>query len=392
MNKSEFKYLLLILSIFIAACIETDIYLPAFPDMMEYFKTSEDVIQSLLTWNFIGICLSGPFYGPLSDAYGRKKPLMVALSLFSIGSLITLFSDNFDVMLLGRILQGLGSGGCFTLGTAIIFDVFRQEKAAIAISNLNTIIPLVMAGAPMLGGFLNETYGFRSNFLAIAIFVIASFFLSLFYLEETLEPEKRRPFEFVKILQDFKSAFSNLKFWQVTISVSLLFAGYLVFVSASSILFVLEFGVSKSIFPLYQAGILGAYVFASLTCSSMIKRFGAKQVKYWGIQAASLGGFGLGFVSFFYPESPLALTLIMTVYSFGCSWVMGPYFAEVMEILPDIKGITASLFTSFRLFATAVVIGLSSHFYDKTIYPVVFVVVGSLLLTLPLMYFYEKKS
>ena len=62
MNKTEKKYFFLVVLIFIAACIETDIYLPAFPDMMEYFKTSEEVIQSLLTWNFLGICLSGPFF------------------------------------------------------------------------------------------------------------------------------------------------------------------------------------------------------------------------------------------------------------------------------------------------------------------------------------------
>src|SRR5579885_3668479 len=86
MTKRELKYLLLIIVIFIAACIETDIYLPAFPDMMAFFSVSEETIQSLLTWNFIGICLSGPFYGPLSDAIGRKKPLIAALGLFLAGS------------------------------------------------------------------------------------------------------------------------------------------------------------------------------------------------------------------------------------------------------------------------------------------------------------------
>ena len=71
---NELKYLFLIVVIFIAACIETDIYLPAFPDMMVWFSASEGAIQSLLTWNFLGICISGPLYGPLSDAVGRKKP------------------------------------------------------------------------------------------------------------------------------------------------------------------------------------------------------------------------------------------------------------------------------------------------------------------------------
>ncbi len=124
----EWRYLVLITVIFIAACIETDIYLPAFTDMMAYFSISAETIQGLLTWNFVGICVSCPLYGPISDSFGRKKPLMAALGLFLAGSLITLVAHTFEWMLVGRILQGLGSGGCFTLGTAVIFDVFQKEK------------------------------------------------------------------------------------------------------------------------------------------------------------------------------------------------------------------------------------------------------------------------
>src|SRR5579872_7018825 len=111
MNRTELKFLFLIIVVFIAACIETDIYLPAFPDMMAWFSVSEAAIQSLLTWNFIGICLSGPLYGPLSDAFGRKKPLMIALGMFLLGSIITVYAQSLNQMLIGRILQGLGSGG-----------------------------------------------------------------------------------------------------------------------------------------------------------------------------------------------------------------------------------------------------------------------------------------
>jgi len=73
--------LILIFVIFIAACIETDIYLPAFPDMMVFFSATEDEIKSSHL-NFIGICISGPFYGPISDASWQKKPLMAALGYF----------------------------------------------------------------------------------------------------------------------------------------------------------------------------------------------------------------------------------------------------------------------------------------------------------------------
>lgn len=392
MTRQELWYLFLIILIFIAACIETDIYLPAFPDMMVYFNTSEETIQSLLTWNFAGICISGPFYGPVSDAIGRKKLIMIALGLFLIGSIVTLFADDFDFLLVGRILQGLGSGGCFTLGTAVIFDTFQEERAIKAINLLNVIVPLIMATAPLVGGFLNYSYGFRSNFWAIAIFVFLSFVCCLLFLPETLPEEKRTPFSAATVYRSFKMAFTSVPFWQVTILFSLLFAGYLAFVSGISVLYVKELGVTVTEFPWFQGSVLGAYVTASLTCSRMIAKFGPFKVKMSGLSMIILGAISLFVASFWYATNPYILTLTMLFYAFGCSWVMGPYFGEAMEIMPEIKGVTASLLSSARLLVTALLVGLASSMYDKTIFPIVWVVLGATVVSTVLAIAYESSA
>lgn len=390
-RKSELKYLLLIIVIFIAACIETDIYLPAFPDMMHWFSASEGAIQHLLTWNFVGICISGPLYGPLSDAFGRKKPLLIALGMFLLGSLITVFAVTFDQMLWGRILQGLGSGGCFTLGTAIIFDAFQKDRAISATNNLNTIIPLLMAAAPMLGGYLNHTFGFRSNFIAIAIFVLISFFVCLFFFDETLTKEKRNSFQIKVLLRDFKQAFSNLAFWQVTIVMSLIFSAYIAFLSGSAVLFVVEFGMSKALFPFVQGAILGGWVLASLVLDRSIRIWGASSIKRTGIILSVVGGFIFAFFSLLTPENPYLLTSGMVLYAFGANWVCGLYFPEGMEILPHIKGIAASLLTSARLLIAAVILGLTSAMYNATIYPLTLIVLATIITILPTLILYEKK-
>lgn len=386
------KYLLLILIVFIAACIETDIYLPAFPDMMAYFHVSEEAIQSLLTWNFIGICASGPIYGPLSDSFGRKKPLMIALGLFLLGSIITLFAETYTPMLLGRLLQGLGSGGCFTLGTAIIFDAFKAEKAVKVTNQLNTIVPFIMAAAPLLGGFLNNTFGFRSNFLAIAVFVFLSFAICLFFFDETHPKENRAPFEGKKILGDFKKAFTSLAFWQLTLVVSLIFAGYLVFLSGTAVLFVLEMGISKTVFPYFQAAILGAWLVASLTCDRALAKWGMWKVKMIGIVLILAGGISLLGAMFLTPKDPYIITFGMLLYAFGANWTQGLYFPESMEVLPDIKGVTASLLTSTRLLLTAMIVGLAGSLYNATIYPIAGIVIGIIVISLALMMLYERKK
>lgn len=391
-KKEELKYLFLIIVVFIAACIETDIYLPAFPDMMVWFSASESAIQSLLTWNFVGVCVSGPFYGPLSDSLGRKKPLLVALGMFLAGSIITIFAQNLDFMLWGRILQGIGSGGCFTLGTAIIFDAFDKDRAISALNKLNTIVPLIMAGAPMLGGYLNYTFGFRSNFLAIAIFVLISIVVSIFFFGETLPKEKRSPLETKKVLSDFKRAFTNLAFWQMTLVVSLMFAGYITFLSNTSVLFVVEFGMSKTVFPFVQALILGGWVAASMVLNRSIAKWGIATIKRTGIVLSAIGGFGFVAAALLFPRDPYLMTSAMVLYAFGANWVNGLYFPEGMELLPDIKGTTSSLLTSARLLISAVVVGIAAALYNATIYPLAIVIFVTMAIILPTLFFYEKRK
>lgn len=391
-RRSELKCLSIIIIVFIAISVETDIFLPALPDMMVAFSATEGGIQSLLTWNFVGVCLAGPFYGPLSDSFGRRKLLMAALGLFLVGSVFTLFAQTLKWMLLGRILQGLGSGGCFTLRTAIIFDAFQKEKAIDAMTKFNAIMPLIKTGAPMLGGYLNYALGFRSNFIVIAVFVLASFLISSLFFEETLPPEKRIPWKWKGVIGDFTQVFRNLPFWQATLVISIIFGGYVAFLASSAVLFVVEFQVSRVVFPILLAVVLGGWVLGSLTLNRSLVRLGSFKVKKIGIAICSLGGLGLGVSAFFLPRNPYLATAAMTFYSFGANWLSSLYFPEAMEILPDIKGVASSLLTSARLLIAALVAGITGVLYNGTIYPMAAVMVVTVLVFLPTLILYEKSK
>ncbi len=374
MNKHELKWFIIILIIFLAACIETDIYLPAFPDMITFFGVSESRIQQLLSWNFIGICLSGPLYGPISDTLGRRFPLLSALGLFLFGSLITIFVFDFELMLVGRFLQGLGAGGCFTLGSTVLFDVFRPKRAIAMTNNLNVILPVIMASAPLFGAYLNAVYGFRANFIVIVILVGISLLATFIFLPESLPLDKRQDFSLKKIKNSFLHALTCWPFIRLTIVVGLLFAGYLAFLSGIAVLFVVELGVSEKVFPYYQVFLLLSFVMASLLANSSIQRFGINNVKIFGLSLCVIGGMIFVIACLLKPNDPLWLTPGMILYSYGAGNLIGPCFGEAMEILPEIKGVTASLITSFRLLAAAVVVNVSSSYYDGTIMPLCYTV------------------
>lgn len=390
MFSKETGHLALITVIIISACIETDIYLPAFADMMSFFKVSEEAIQSLLTWNFIGICLSCPFYGPISDAFGRRKPMLIALGLFALGSLITVFSESFSWMIIGRVFQGLGSGGCFTLTTAVMFDVFPKERARVAINRLNTIIPTIMALAPMAGGILNQNYGFRSNFLTIFFFVAISSIICLFWFKETLPKAEQKPLNAKKLAADFKRAFSCVPFWQATIFISLFFSTYIGFLSIIAVLFPLELGIDKSICPLFQSAVLGAWLLASINFNRASRILG-KHLRNVGLV---LTFFGAGFFclsALMFPKNAYLMTSGMMIQAIGFNFAMTIYFEEGMNFLDDIKGVAASLLTSARLFLCSLFVLISGRFYDKTIVPFAMLTLICLIICGFIVYNYEKR-
>jgi DHA1 family bicyclomycin/chloramphenicol resistance-like MFS transporter len=193
-------------------------------------------------------------------------------------------------------------------------------------------------------------------------------------------------------LKDFKQAFTHLAFWQVTIVISLLFAGYISFLSGTSVFFVVELGMSKSTFPFIQAAILGAWVAGSLLLNRFIAKWGVVKVKKAGIILCVIGGVGHVVAALIMPKDPYLLTCGMLFYAFGANWIIGLYFPEGMEILPNIKGIAASLLTSARLLIAAMVVGLTSALYNATVYPLAAVILGTIVVILPTLISYEKRK
>ena len=173
--------------------------------------------------------------------------------------------------------------------------------------------------------------------------------------------------------------------------ISIIFAGYIAFLSGTSVLFVVEFGMSKKVFPFIQAAILGGWVLGSLLLNRAIAKWGILKIKKAGIALCVIGGLGLTLFALIFPRDPYLVTAWMMLYAFGANWIIGLYFPEGMEILPNIKGIMASLLTSARLLVAAVVVGIASSLYNGTVYPLAVIIFITIVVLLPTLFFYEKR-
>ncbi|UJF18878.1 multidrug effflux MFS transporter [Vibrio sp. SS-MA-C1-2] len=369
MNKqqtSEGTFRFLITIVFLAAAMETDIYLPAFPDMMVAYNTNEVMIQRILSFNFLGICLSSLVYGPLSDSFGRKKILNVGYLIFIIASFGCVFANTIETLIVFRFIQGFGSAACMIVGSAMIFDRFTSDKAAKVIGDLNSLVVSILAFAPMLGGWINLTFGYHYNFLFIAVLTLVTGAMSYILLPETLVEEKRKPLSMKTISNDYKIVLKSGDFWTNCMIVSFMFSGYIIFVSNMSILFINYLNVNENTFPYYQVALLVSFVLSSVNSGRLIDRFGSERMKNIGLCLMSIATMALVLLPSSLQSSPLIITAVMTGYSFGAGFCIGIFFAKSMDACPDQTGVSASLVTAIRLVVVAILIDVSSGLFDGT--------------------------
>ena len=220
---------LLILSL-IACCIEVDISVPSFPDMGRYFHVEDGTIQMTIAYNFLGFCLGAAVYGPLSDDFGRRPIMIWGNAILLIGAVACVISPSIPFLFFARFIQGLGASASAVVIFAMIADAYpAKDKAAQLVGSMNAVLTILMATAPIAGGFINEAVGWRGNYSIVALISLISWICLVFFL-----PETRNAFEdlrFSKIKKDYQQLITNRLFLSASIVPSLSYAAYLAFIT-----------------------------------------------------------------------------------------------------------------------------------------------------------------
>ncbi len=251
---------LLILSL-IAKFIEIDISVPSFPDIVRYFNVPEGTIQLTIAYNFLGFCIGGLFFGPLSECYGRRRMMIIGNTFLLIGAVGCVVAPSVFYLLISRFIQGIGASTSVVV-FAIIADSYKGEEAVKFIGIMNSVLTIVMAIAPVLGSFINEIIGWRGNYASVAILCFISWVLLIFLLPET--KKDRDVFSLKKMMKDYKKLLSSSKFMVLSLQQSLFSAAYMSFITCGPFLYMETFGLSSTIYALHQGAIVGSFSLISL--------------------------------------------------------------------------------------------------------------------------------
>src|SRR4051812_7343539 len=183
----------LILGAFVAiGPLTIDMYLPALPTITRQLETTSAAVQLTLTGTLVGLALGQLVLGPLSDALGRKRPLLAGTALHVLASLLVLVAPNLAVLGALRVLQGVGTAAGAVIAIAIVRDLFDGRAAATMLSRLFLVLGAAPVLAPTIGGELLRYTSWRGIFALLAVYGVVMVLVGAKALPETLPPERRR--------------------------------------------------------------------------------------------------------------------------------------------------------------------------------------------------------
>lgn len=256
------------------AALSTDTYLPAFPAMAQELAATESQVQATLAGSLLGLGLGQIITGPLSDALGRRRPVLVGVSLHIVASLLCALAPNVTFLIVMRLVQGLAGTAGMIAATAVVRDLFIGRRAAVLYSRMALIMGLTPVIAPTLGGFMLAVTSWRGVFFALAAMGVLMLVLSALWLPETLPPERRHVLGPGAAMKAYGGLFGDPVFLTTTAVVGFGSATIFTYVAASPFVLQDMYGLSAQSFGLVFGGVALSIVVMSQLNPLLLARFG----------------------------------------------------------------------------------------------------------------------
>lgn len=293
----------------------TDLYLPGFPAMVDDLHTSPTNIQLTLTAFLLGLAAGQLIFGPLSDRFGRVKPLVIGAAICVIASLVAVLAPTVEVLIAARLAQGLTGAAGMVIGRAIISDLATGRAAARAFSLMMIVGGVAPIAAPLAGGFLVGPLGWRGALAVILVLVVAMLGAALAVVRETHTEERRAQLRDEKAtagspLRDLlqRAYVGNL------VAFGFAFAVMMAYISASPFIYQTMMGLSSAKY----GAVFGVNAFGLLLMSALSAKLTAR------CEPRTVAGVGLAVIM---ASSTAVLAIALSAVPAG--WLAMPLFTAV---------------------------------------------------------------
>ena len=328
--------------------------------------------QLVLSALFGGMVIGQLIYGPVSDTVGRKRPVAVGTVMFIAGCVVSATANTFEMMLVGRFVQGLGVAGPRIVVTAIIRDQFQGAAMARVMSLIMTVFILVPALAPIIGQGILLFASWRGIF--VMFLVLASIGLVWFWLgqAETHPPEKRRALHVGNLLAATREVLTHPVSLGYTIMASLVFASFLGFLNSAQQILAELYGLGE-LFPLAFACLALSIGGSTLTNSWLLRHFTMQRLCRGSLAIVVPLSILFSAICIALDGVPplwsLMTYMIILFYSIGL--LFGNMNALAMEPMGHIAGLASAVIASISTGTSMVLGGVIGAMFDHTVLPLI---------------------
>jgi DHA1 family bicyclomycin/chloramphenicol resistance-like MFS transporter len=360
------------------APLSTDLYLPALPGAGSELSTTASTIQLTLTASLIGLGAGQLLVGPLSDAVGRRRPLVVGMGLYVLASALCAVAPSVWLLVALRFLQGVAGAAGIVIARAIVRDVHEGVEAARLLALLTMIMGAAPILAPVVGGQLLHVTDWRGMFAVLAGLGVLLLLSVLRTLPETLEPARRTGTGLRQALRTYRRLLGDSAFSAHVLAFALYFAAVFAYIASSPFIFERRFGVSPQVFGLLFALNACGFVSVSQLSRRLVRRTGPARLLRIGAGIGACSGVAVLGTALAGAAIPMELALFAMMCGYGL--VTPNAAALALDPHPDVAGAASGLIGLAQFLfggAVAPLVGLAG---EEAVLPMAIVIAVALMI------------
>lgn len=341
-HKPSLGLTVLLAALTIIGPFSVDTYLPAFPNIAASMGATPVQLQQTLSFYLATFAFMTLWHGALADALGRRTVLLVALALYAAASLFCAFAPTIEILLIGRVLQGLSAGAGMVVSRAVVRDLYDGPAAHRLIAHTGMMFAIGPVMAPLVGGWILAFFEWHAVFVFLALFGVALFTAVWFVLPETLPVERRQSLHPVSLARAYFQVFSNPRFLALAGAVAFNFGGLVIYVMSAPKFLIEHLGVSAQgfvwLFGPAMAGMMGGnYLSARLAGHRNPRR-----VATLGYAIMAIGAAANLALNWWGPVQIPWAVMPMAIYVFGVALGVPVLSLCIMDLFPERRGLASS--------------------------------------------------
>lgn len=369
-NVSRAEFIAMMAALMALNALAIDIMLPALPHMGEALHVAhENQRQFVLTAYLIGFGIAQLFFGPISDRFGRRKPLLVGIVVYVAAAALAAIAPTFETLLALRFIQGLGAASTRVIAQSVVRDRFESRAMAEVMSLIFMVFMVIPVIAPSIGQLIMFSGHWQLIFLFMAALATVIGLWAFLRMDETLAPENRRALSARVVAEGFVIVFTNRPALFYGLSAMFVMGGLFGFISTAQQIYVDIYGLG-AYFPLAFAFVASMMAVSSFLNSRVVGALGMRRVAHTAlIGFIALSGLWLALAAT--GHLPFAAFLaIFTLVMFTFGMVGSNTTTLAMEPLGKVAGTASSIFGFLQTVGGAALGATIGTIYDGTVVPV----------------------